>query len=462
MDLPEKEMRKLRGGVDLAHVPGPVHDAEPAASLRGAHRGDAPGGRRPMVASRSRDETRRRLAEVGIDDPLVAQRYPFQLSGGMRQRVALAAALARDPDLLIADEPSTALDVTTQAEILDLLRSVHRARGMGLILITHDLRVAFTTCDRVYVLYAGSLLEVGHAEALEREPLHPYTLGLLLSEPSIEQKLRRPRRDPRLGPGSGRCRRSLPLLRSVPLGRRPLPRRAADARSRSSRDGAARASGYRRSEPRCARCALVSSVSPPRAPRSRTEDRSIVVEDVREDLRPRSGQTVQALKGVSLSIRPGECVGLVGESGSGKTTLGRCLVGLETPSSGRIEIDGIDASDYAALSEGRADTGSAHGADDLPGPVLVAESRGTRWDERLPRRCSDPASRARRGTAEAMPQSCWTGSAFPPHYAARSPHRSRVANASASRSPGPSPCNRSCSCATSRSRRSTCPCRHRS
>ena len=84
----------------------------------------------------------------GSPTPWSRDRYPFQLSGGMRQRVALAAALAKDPQLLIADEPSTALDVTTQAEILELLRSVQKARGMGLILITHDLRVAFTTCDR--------------------------------------------------------------------------------------------------------------------------------------------------------------------------------------------------------------------------------------------------------------------------------------------------------------------------
>jgi peptide/nickel transport system ATP-binding protein len=128
-------------------------------------------------------EIKRRLAEVGITDEDVAHRMPFQLSGGMCQRVALAAALARDPELLIADEPSTALDVTTQAEIMKLLKRVQRERGMSLILITHDLRLAFSTCDRVYVLYAGSLLEVGDAKSVESDPLHPYTLGLLLSEP---------------------------------------------------------------------------------------------------------------------------------------------------------------------------------------------------------------------------------------------------------------------------------------
>src|SRR5439155_14881536 len=102
-----------------------------------------------------------------IHDPTAADRYPFQLSGGMRQRVALAAALAGDPALLIADEPSTALDVTTQAEILELLKSVQRARGMGLVLITHDLRVAFSVAERVYVLYAGALRSEEHTSELQ-------------------------------------------------------------------------------------------------------------------------------------------------------------------------------------------------------------------------------------------------------------------------------------------------------
>src|SRR5215472_730827 len=125
-----------------------------------------------------REEVARRLAEVGIRDASVAGRYPFQLSGGMRQRVGIAAALARDPRVLIADEPTTALDVTTQREVLALIKGIQAARGMSLILITHDLRVAFAVCDRIYVLYAGSLVEVGSSAELDAEPLHPYTLGL--------------------------------------------------------------------------------------------------------------------------------------------------------------------------------------------------------------------------------------------------------------------------------------------
>jgi peptide/nickel transport system ATP-binding protein len=118
-----------------------------------------------------RAEAVRRLAEVGIADPAVADRYPFQLSGGMRQRVAIAAALARDPRVLIADEPSTALDAATQREILALIKNIQEARGMGLILITHDLRVAFAMCDRIYVLYAGSVLESARSAVRAALPL---------------------------------------------------------------------------------------------------------------------------------------------------------------------------------------------------------------------------------------------------------------------------------------------------
>jgi peptide/nickel transport system ATP-binding protein len=119
----------------------------------------------------------------------VANRYPFQLSGGMRQRVALAAALARDPEVLVADEPTTALDVTTQAEVLQLLKVIQQRRGMALILITHDLRVAFSVCDKIQVMYAGSIVEQAPARELLTAPAHPYSLSLLLAEPPVDRYL---------------------------------------------------------------------------------------------------------------------------------------------------------------------------------------------------------------------------------------------------------------------------------
>jgi peptide/nickel transport system ATP-binding protein len=294
------------------------------------------------------------LAEVGIPDRTAADRYPFQLSGGMRQRVAIAAALAGDPELLIADEPSTALDVTTQAEILALLKAVQQARGMGLILITHDLRVAFSVADRVYVLYAGSLVEVSHAEGLEREPLHPYSLGLLLSEPATEFRQQ--------------------ILLAVD-GAVPAPDDVRDqcsfaARCRWADEAcvAGRPALLEVEAGRLSACVRLDRIRPEmsvvrhevRAPAVVAEQvatetrRSFVqIDDLRKVFAGQSGRGVQALGGVSIAIADGESVGIVGESGSGKTTLGRCLVGLETPTGGTITVDGIDASDYAKLT--RAD-----------------------------------------------------------------------------------------------------------
>ena len=311
---------------------------------------------RPQDPIRSRDkahrEAIRRLAEVGIDDPAVADRYPFQLSGGMRQRVGLAAALAGDPRLLIADEPSTALDVTTQAEILELLRSVQLARGMGLLLITHDLRVAFSVADRVYVLYAGSLVEVSDALALEQEPLHPYSLGLLLSEPAADRRQARltaiegsvPSPDevadrcsfvPRCRWAQDVCMAEKPPLHEFAAGRLTACVRIEEIRDemRNVHSGARLATGV---EGR--RRGLDSR--PP----------ILHVDGLGKVFAGRGGREVHALRGVSLEIGHGESVGLVGESGSGKTTMGRCLVGLETPTRGAIAIDGVRADDYAALT----------------------------------------------------------------------------------------------------------------
>jgi peptide/nickel transport system ATP-binding protein len=305
-------------------------------------------------AGGGRDEAIRRLAEVGIHDPRVAERYPFQLSGGMQQRVAIAAALASDPELLVADEPSTALDVTTQKEILVLLRRVQEARGMGLVLITHDLRVAFSICRRIYVLYAGSVLEVAPGADLEREPLHPYTLGLLLSEPSVERRYDQlaaiegtvPSPDEVAGrcPFVPRCRWAAPVcsageppLREVGPGRRSACVRV-DEIARQLAD--ARRAGEERAH------ALVQPFA--------TQDEPLVrVEELSKRFGGgRGGGEVVALAGVSLEVGAGESVGLVGESGSGKTTLARCVVGLETPTSGRVVVDGVDASDYGKLDPG--------------------------------------------------------------------------------------------------------------
>ena len=304
-------------------------------------------GRRKRQAE-LRDEAVQRLAEVGIDDPSVAERFPFQLSGGMRQRVAIAAALARNPRLLIADEPTTALDVTTQREILELIASLQRQRGMSMALITHDLRVAFAVCDRVYVLYAGEVLEVAPGLELEREPLHPYAHGLLLSEPSVTERYARlptiggavPRPEevagscafaPRCGWAIDTCHSAKPPLAPVGAARATrcarLPEIRADLRRASRRPDAAIAT------------TAVATVAV-------LEITGLTKTFLR---RGRRDAEVLALRDVSLIVGLDESVGLVGESGSGKTTLGRCVVGLETPTEGAIQVTGIDVADYTRL-----------------------------------------------------------------------------------------------------------------
>jgi oligopeptide/dipeptide ABC transporter ATP-binding protein len=144
----------------------------------------------------SRGEARKRatalLEEVGVPDPATRlANYPHQLSGGLRQRVAIAVALAADPDVLVADEPTTALDVTIQAQILDLLERERRRRGMALILITHDLGVVANVTDRVLVMYAGRVVESGTTDEIFSDPRHPYTLGLLGSMPRVDSALER-------------------------------------------------------------------------------------------------------------------------------------------------------------------------------------------------------------------------------------------------------------------------------
>lgn len=131
---------------------------------------------------------------MGIRDPRGAlRRYPHQFSGGMLQRVVIAAALAGEPALLVADEPTTALDVTTQAEIIAILTRLQAARGTGMLFVTHDLELASAICDRVYVMYAGRIVETSGTDALFDRPRHPYTAGLLACTPRIETGAAAPR-----------------------------------------------------------------------------------------------------------------------------------------------------------------------------------------------------------------------------------------------------------------------------
>jgi peptide/nickel transport system ATP-binding protein len=296
-------------------------------------------------------EVARRLAEVGITDARVASRYPFELSGGMSQRVAMAAALANDPALLVADEPTTALDATTQHEVLELLRRIQLQRGMGLMLITHDLRLAFSVCDRVMVMYAGSIAEASAAADMRQGPRHPYAAGLLGSMPSID------RYQPSLGgiPGSvpstssvlGRCafaERCSHRIEPCTQGSPPLIEVSPGRWSACVRDADLASSA---SSATSFTSALEAGGRPERL------EATTPVLNVR-DLCKSYGSKARrhiALGGVSLRLGAGEALGVVGESGSGKTTIARCILGLTSATSGQIVLGDVDVTDRRSLDK---------------------------------------------------------------------------------------------------------------
>jgi peptide/nickel transport system ATP-binding protein len=299
-----------------------------------------------------RDEIARRLLEVGIADRTVADRYPFELSGGMSQRVALAASLAGDPRLLVADEPTTALDATTQREILDLLQRIQAQRGMSLLLITHDLRLAFSVCRRIMVMYAGAIVEVAPSAGLRAAPAHPYSRGLMQAVPSVDRYQAVLSGIPGTVPpvstvlgicgfasrcpyATDVCRAARPPLLEIGPGRSSACARLPEIQA----ELALPAAGWDAAGTRQGRAATAAPL--------------LRVEDLRK--RYRTGRTEHdALAGVSFELQPGERLGIVGESGSGKTTIARCVLGLTRPSGGRIVLDGIDATDYRRLRGGDA------------------------------------------------------------------------------------------------------------
>ncbi|MFD2794279.1 dipeptide ABC transporter ATP-binding protein [Promicromonospora vindobonensis] len=256
----------------------------------------------PAAAAR----TAELLAEVGLPDG-AARRYPHELSGGQRQRVVLAMALANDPAVLVADEPTTALDVTVQRQVLDLMVRLVEDRGAGLLFITHDLAVVSQVCERVVVLLDGAVVEEGPVAQVFADPRHAYTRRLLAAS--------------------------------------TLEPRTAGAVS-----GTAEPASARVDEPGSAE----GTVSGPAAV---GQEPLIRVEDVTRTY-SRRGQTVNALQGVSLEVLEGQRFGIVGESGSGKSTLLRIVAGLDRATSGRVSSAGVDLSPRAGLRRDARPTAS--------------------------------------------------------------------------------------------------------
>ncbi len=255
--------------------------------------------------------------------------YPHELSGGMRQRIMIAMGIALDPDVLIADEPTTALDVTVQAQIMDLLAELQAETGMGLILITHDLGVVAEVADRVVVMYAGREVEKAPIHDLFATPKHPYTEGLMHSIPRPDQA--RGRLDPIQG--------SPPDLLNIPPGcafhprcphvQDPVPHRRPAAAHGQPRSGASERLSLRR-----------GAVPVSAEPILRVRDLVKHFPITRGIVLKRQIGTIKAVDGVSFDLMPGETLGLVGESGCGKSTTARTILRLEKATAGVAEFEG--------------------------------------------------------------------------------------------------------------------------
>jgi len=343
---PESAMREIRGGRVAMIFQEPGTSLNPVMTV-GAQLGEVLQMHRQMRGEAATAESLRLLDAVGIADaPRRLGEYPFQMSGGMKQRVMIAMALAGEPELLIADEPTTALDVTVQAQILDLLKDVQRQRRMAMLLITHDLGIVSQVADRVGVMYAGELVESARRDVFLASPRHPYSQALLDALPDSR------RRDGKLRAIAGQ----VPALAAMPPGCRFAPRcplsepqcvAVSPGWTACQPDGVQRARCHRLDQklPEIDRAGGASLANDAPSNLDAASNPALEIAGlkvhfpIRRGLLRRTVGHVRAVDGISLRIAPGTTLALVGESGCGKTTVGKAALRL-IDAIGDVTVDG--------------------------------------------------------------------------------------------------------------------------
>ncbi|MGH8672577.1 MAG: dipeptide ABC transporter ATP-binding protein [Burkholderiales bacterium] len=352
LKLPETSMRSMRGRRMAMIFQEPMTSLNPVMSV-----GDQISEALPLETTPSRHAGARvleLLEAVGIPDPRRRCRdYPHQLSGGMKQRVMIAIALACDPDLLIADEPTTALDVTTQSQVLELLRGLKQKIGMAILLITHDLGVVAENADTVAVMYAGQIVEQAPRDAFFENRLHPYSRKLFESLPNLDKRSTRlsviPGSVPRLNQAFQGCRFAGRCASAMEVCRGSIPRwitvggRGVACHLHDPQIGAAEPPAHLE-QPAYDR------------PQSSAADGNIIlsVADLKVHFPIHAGVFkrvvgyVHAVDGVTLAIPAGRTLAVVGESGCGKTTVGKSILQLIRPSAGTVRFKGQELTQLGA------------------------------------------------------------------------------------------------------------------
>ncbi len=339
VQLPENEMRKVRGAEVSMIFQEPMTSLNPVFTA-GYQVQEAIMLHQKVTPAEAKQKTIDLFREVGLPDPEQKfDTYPHQMSGGQKQRVMIAMALSCEPELLIADEPTTALDVTIQAQILDILRNLRDTRGMSILFITHDLGVIAEIADDVAVMYRGKIVEYGKVLDIYKNPQHPYTKGLLACRPRLDTKYRLlPTVADFMETSTGANGELVIMERQVDaarlrqfetLGRGRLlhPKSALQEMGHAWTDGQYAADATTVAE---AADPLLSV-------------RDLVVHfPIRRGIFLRTVGHVKAVDGISFDIYRGQTLGLVGESGCGKTTAGRAILRLIEPNGGQVNFEGVN------------------------------------------------------------------------------------------------------------------------